>query len=303
MTFTALIAGCALLVMPAIWPVRLLAVLLCLPALLDRPPKPAPGAFELTTLDVGQGLSVVVRTGSHTLVYDTGPAFRTGRDAGELVVLPFLRSAGIRHVDVLMVSHGDLDHSGGMLSVLQGMPTAAMTAGPSVSLSRVSLAQAGVGATRCLAGQHWAWDGVAFDVLHPGREPADSDNNSSCVLRISGAAGSALLTGDIEKQAEKALVTRGLPPTDIVVVAHHGSRSSSTDELVGATHARLAIFSAGYRNRWNFPKPEVVDRWQSAGARTVSTIEGGAISIDVDAASGMRLREYRKEHRRYWSAR
>jgi len=263
-----------------------------------QPPRPAPGAFELDVLDVGQGLAVVVRTHLHTLVYDTGPAFRTGRDTGELVVLPFLRSAGIRSVDALMVSHGDLDHSGGMRSLLQGMPTRIVTAGPSVTSLPATVAS-----TPCMRGQRWQWEGVVFEVLHPGAAHDDDDNNSSCVLRISGAAHSVLLTGDIERPAELALVARGLPATDVVVVAHHGSRSSSTDEWVAAAQAKIAIFSAGYRNQWGFPRPEVVQRWQSSGARTMSTIDAGAIAVAVEPGRSLQVREYRREHRRYWSAR
>jgi competence protein ComEC len=298
LTCLALVTGCGLLVLPAIWPMRALALLLCLPAVLNRPPAPAAGAFAMTVLDVGQGLAIVVQTHAHTLVYDTGPAFRTGTDTGQLVVLPFLRSAGIRQIDTLMVSHGDLDHAGGMLSVLQGMTTRQVSAGPSVVLT-----QAAAESVRCQAGQQWRWDGVSFEVLHPTDAPADSDNDSSCVLRIAGPAGSALLTGDIEKRAESSLVARGLPQTDVVVVAHHGSRSSSTVELVARMRARLAIFSAGYRNRWNFPKADVVERWRSTGARTVSTIDGGAIGVRVDTATGVQVEQYRQAHRHYWSAR
>jgi len=298
LTCLALVTGCVLLVLPAIWPIRALALLLCLPAVCNRPPVPAAGAFAMTVLDVGQGLAVVVQTHAHTLVYDTGPAFRTGTDTGQLVVLPFLRSAGIRRIDTLMVSHGDLDHAGGMRSVLRGMTTRQVSAGPSVVL-----AQAAAESVRCQAGQQWLWDGVSFEVLHPMDAPAGSDNDSSCVLRIAGPAGSALLTGDIEKQAESSLVERGLPQTDVVVVAHHGSRSSSTVELLARVRARIAIFSAGYRNRWNFPKADVVERWRSTGARTVSTIDSGAIGVRVDTATGVQVEQYRQEHRHYWSAR
>jgi competence protein ComEC len=230
-------------------------------------------------------------------MYDTGPAFRTGRDTGELVILPFLRSAGIRHLDTLMVSHSDLDHIGGMHSLLKAMPTQALIVGPSIAS-----VQEQVNTTQCRRGRRWQWDGVDFQVLHPGITYGH-ENDSSCVLRVSASGGSALLTGDIEKPGEIALAAHGLPRTDVVVVAHHGSRSSSTAELIEAARARFAIFSAGYRNRWGFPQPDVVRRWQQAGASTLSTIDSGAIAIMVDAAGVHAPREYRREHRRYWSAR
>lgn len=302
-TFAALVVGGLLLVVPAIWPVRIVAVMLCLPAVVYRPAVPAPGSFELTTLDVGQGLAVVVRTHAHVLVYDTGPAFRTGRDTGELVVLPFLHSVGVRRVDALMVSHGDLDHSGGLYSLLKGLPVTSVVVGPSMSVRSIDSKAERVNTRHCARGQHWVWDGVDFEVLHPDSDRYDSDNDSSCVLRISGQGGSALLTGDIEHMAEAAVVAHGLTQSDLVVVAHHGSRSSSTAELVEAAQAKLAIMSAGYRNRWGFPKPEVSARWQQSGASVWSTIDSGAVVVMVDEQGVRPVREYRKLHRHYWSAR
>lgn len=298
LTFVALLVGATLLVAPVIWPLRLLAVLLCLPAIVNRPTTPSSGAFELVVLDVGQGLAVTVRTRQHTLVYDTGPAFRTGRDTGELVVLPFLRGAGVRQIDTLMVSHDDLDHTGGMQSLLTGMPTRALFVGPSIK----SMPRRG-NTGYCRRGQRWQWDGVDFEVLHPGSQTYAGDNDSSCVLRVSGPGGSALLTGDSESGAENAFVQNGLPRTDVVVVAHHGSRSSSTAGLIEAARAQLALFSAGYRNRWGFPKVDVMRRWQASGARTMSTIDSGAIAITVDTHGVRTPQEYRVAHRHYWSAR
>jgi competence protein ComEC len=188
------------------------------------------------------------------------------------------------------------------------MPVTELLTGPSVSVAKLQAAQharsdSNTQADYCRRGQRWQWDGVTFEVLHPGRTTAVSDNESSCVLRIAGEGGSALLTGDIQQLAEAAIVAGGLPHTDIVVVAHHGSRSSSTLEFIAATQAQLAVFSAGYRNRWGFPKPDVVARWQAAGARPLLTIDGGAITIQVDASGIATASEYRRQHRRYWTAR
>ncbi len=298
--FVALLVGAWLLVIPAIWPVRVAALLLCAPAMLHRPSAPLPGEFELTMLDVGQGLAVSVRTRSHTLVYDTGPAFRSGRDTGELVVLPFLHSIGVRYIDMLMVSHADLDHRGGLLTLLRSMPTRQLLLGPSLRPSEIATA---LNVGGCRAGERWQWDGVTFDVLHPGNASYRSDNDSSCVLRITGSGGSALLTGDVESLAESDIVNRGLPATDIVIVAHHGSRSSSTPALVAAAHAKYALFSAGYRNRWGFPKSDIVARWQQSGASGLSTIDSGAILMTVGARGVAPPTRYRDSHRHYWSGR
>jgi competence protein ComEC len=264
--------------------------------LLWRPAAPEYGAAQLTILDVGQGLASVVRTRSHVLIYDTGPAFRSGRDTGEVVVIPYLHSQGIRAVDKLMVSHGDLDHQGGMNSILQSLPVRHLLVGPSVTVAP------GVPAELCRVGQAWQWDGVAFEVLHPAANTAASDNDSSCVLRIQAAAASALLTGDIQSDAEHALVERALQAVDVVVVPHHGSRTSSTAPFVNATSPQFAVFAAGYRNRWGFPKTDVIERWLGQGARTLSTVSSGAITIEL-AGQPPQAHEYRVEHPQYWRAR
>jgi len=293
--YVALACGAVSIVLPAPWPLRLAAVALCIPAITHRPATPERGNYTVAVLDVGQGLATVVRTRSHTLIYDTGPAFRTGRDTGELVVLPYLRNRGVRAVDRLIVSHGDLDHRGGMQSILTHLRTRAVSLGPSV----VEMP----GAERCRRGQRWVWDAVEFEVLHPDIETFASDNDTSCVLRIVGRGGATLLTGDIEEAGELTLIRASLPPAELVVIPHHGSRSSSTEGFVAATQATLAVVSAGYRNRWNFPKEDIVARWRAAGARVVSTIDSGAVEIEVTERDGWRIQEYRCERRRYWSPR
>ena len=293
LAFVALIAGVLLLVAPGIWPSRLAGVLLCLPVVLHRVPGPGVGNFELSMLDVGQGLAVVVRTQAHVLVYDAGPAFPSGRDAGELAVLPYLRYRGVRHVDALVVSHGDLDHRGGANSVLAAMPVARVLAGPSVGpLLRPR--------SPCWRGQRWTWDGVEFEMLHPVRASRASDNDSSCVLLIHSAAGTVLLAGDVEAVAESEIVASGLPRVTAVVVPHHGSRTSSTATFVAESRPAIALISAGYRNRWGLPRREVVERWAAAGARVLTTADSGAIEITFAAEHAPLAREYRRTHRRYW---
>ena len=291
--FCALVVGSLLLVAPGIWPTRLAGALLCLPVLVHRIPGPGVGNFELAVLDVGQGLAVVVRTQTHALVYDAGPAFPSGRDAGELAVLPYLRHRGVRHLDALVVSHGDLDHRGGANSVLAVMPVGQILTGPSVApLSRPS--------EPCRRGQRWTWDGVQFEILHPPRSGSASDNDSSCVLFVRSSAGSALLAGDVEEAAESALVTSGLPRATAVVVPHHGSRTSSTAAFVAASRPALALVSAGYRNRWGLPRHDVVERWRAAGAQLLTTADSGAIEITFVAGRPPLAREYRRTQRRYW---
>ena len=271
-------------------------------ACLWRPALVPDGAARVTILDVGQGLSVVVETRNHTLVYDAGPSFRSGSDTGQLVVTPFLRSRGIRQVDRVVVSHDDDDHKGGAGSVLALMAARVLTLGPSLPASAFD--NIGAQATRntCRRGETWTWDGVGFRWLHPGDAKYERDNDSSCVLLISAGGHTALLTGDIEAAAERDLVRAGeLPPVDIVVVPHHGSRTSSTPDFVAASRPRWVVYTVGYRNRWNFPVQRVVARWEQAGARSVRTSDGGAITFEL--GSGKVLRppaEYRRERPRPW---
>lgn len=300
--FIALVAGVLLLTLPAIWPLRVTGALLCLPMMFYRAPTPAPGTFELTVLDVGQGLAAVVRTHSRTLVYDTGPSYPSGRSAAELAVLPFLRYRDVRSIDMLMVSHGDQDHSGGLSELLAGLPVRAVSTGPSVAGAPSS-------SKRCERGQRWQWDGVSFTVLHPEGHSGEqtfpeSGNDSSCVLLIQGHEASALLTGDIEVDAERALLEQGLPRVTVVVAPHHGSETSSSSLFVAAVRPDVTIFSTGYRNRWNFPRPAVLERWRSGGARCYDTSASGAITVVFEPrldATKVQVREQRHTQRRYWS--
>ncbi|HKE94679.1 MAG TPA: DNA internalization-related competence protein ComEC/Rec2 [Povalibacter sp.] len=293
----ALGLGALLLLLPGITATRLTAAALCLPALLWRPQLPATGEFRLAMLDVGQGLAVVVQTRRHVLVYDAGPAFRSGRDTGELVVVPYLHSQGVRAVDMLMISHGDMDHRGGMRSILQSLPVQQILVGPSVPVAALH------SAALCTRGETWMWDGVAFEVLHPGATQYARDNDSSCVLRIRGTGGSALLTGDIQSDGESALAATGLGQTDIVIAPHHGSRTSSTRSLVDATRPGLVLFSTGYRNRWGFPRPDVVTRWRHGGAQTLATAQSGAIIVDVSAGGLRPPQQFRVDYPHYWRTR
>lgn len=295
LAFGALVLGAGLLVVPGIWTSRLLGALLCAQAFISPVPRPENGEFQLTVLDVGQGLATVVRTREHVLVYDAGPAFRSGRDAAEFAILPYLRANGVRRLDMLMVSHGDLDHQGGAQTMLDAFAPREVKVGPSVStdLSRHRH-------TKCEAGQQWTWDAVRFEVLHPGADSVAGENDSSCVVRIQGRSGSALLTGDIEREGERALLERGLESVDLVIAPHHGSRTSSTAEFVATAASQVVVFSVGYRNRWGLPKSDVVERWRGSGAQTLMTDRSGAIEISFLPSGAMEIREYRRASRRYW---
>jgi competence protein ComEC len=252
------------------------------------------GAAWVDVLDVGQGLAVVVRTAAHTLLYDTGPLYSAESDAGQRIVVPYLRAQGVGQVDALIVTHRDTDHSGGVIAVQEALPIARTLS----SLPEL------VG-ERCVAGQTWNWDGVHFTILHPQADDyqrkAARSNNMSCVLRIENAFGSVLLTSDIEARDEEALLARATDPlrSDVLLVPHHGSGTSSTPDFVAAVGAREVIIPVGYRNRFQHPRPEVVERY--AGSRVWRSDRDGAVRIDL--ASGIALSSYRSEYRRYWHGR
>jgi competence protein ComEC len=262
---------------------------------LYQPPRPAAGCTDIDVLDVGQGLAVVVTTLRHAVVFDTGPAYRSGSSAADATLLPFLGYRGIRRIDKLVVSHADLDHSGGVATIRENVDVLDVLAGESLP----GLEPA---ARSCVAGDSWHYDGVQFDFLHPSTELRHQGNDASCVLMIKTGAHRVLLTGDIERPAEEELIRDGrIPTVDAVIVPHHGSRTSSSLPFVRALSPSLAIVSASYGNRWGFPKQDVVARWQSTGAQVLATSTSGAIGLRLCAAGGLvSVTRQRAMQRRIW---
>ncbi|MGQ0653579.1 MAG: DNA internalization-related competence protein ComEC/Rec2 [Betaproteobacteria bacterium] len=291
----AALAGAVWLVAPRGVPWRACGLALMAPAFMLLPPTPAPGEAWLTTLDVGQGLAVVVRTASRTLLYDAGPAYGTESDSGLRVVVPALQAAGVSRLDKMVITHEDSDHLGGALSVLESMPVDAFAS--SLPHAHPFHALAGT-VRRCRAGEGWEWDGVRFDFLHPAELMAKR-NDHSCVLRVAAAGGAMLLTGDIERASEERLVRMGLGKSDVLLVPHHGSRSSSTTAFIEAVSPRFAVVPAGYRNRFGHPAKDVVQRYADAGVEILRTDRDGAVTVSLDS-SGIALRGERESRGRYW---
>ena len=284
----------AWVVCPPGWPGRHAAWVAALAVILHEPSRPARSCATVDVLDVGQGLAVSIATRSSTLLFDTGPAFRGGGDAAESVVLPFLSGRGVNRLDELVVSHADLDHAGGVSSLVHALPVGTLRIGE--ALDGLAVAQ------RCVAGTSWRADGIVFDFLYPDAKSDISGNDASCVLQVSAGSYRLLLTGDIERAAEAELLRSGrLQDVDVVIVPHHGSRTSSSPSFVRALHPDLAIISAGFGNRWGLPHVEVVERWRASGAEVMTTAASGAISLRLCEQGGIEaLTRQRLRQRRIW---
>jgi len=262
--------------------------------ILYQPLKPAFGEAWLTLLDVGQGLSAVIQTQNHITIFDTGPRLSDDFDMGENVVLPFLHTLETKKIDMMIISHGDNDHSGGAKAIIENIPVL------DIKTSKPALFP---GASYCLQHQSWEWDGVHFTFLYPTIEKLGLNNDSSCVLKVTTSHYSILLPGDIEKMAEKYLVSelKNELSADILIAPHHGSKTSAVPAFIQSVHPRYILFPVGYRNRYHFPHSIVLTQYKKLGTEMYDSVKSGAIFLkltnDVDLVPIL----YRPEHRFYWS--
>jgi len=292
------LAGVGWLLLPGLR-ARWLGGFMFLPLLFPPVSGPAPGSFEAEVLDVGQGTAILVRTAGHTLLYDTGPALGDN-DAGQQIVLPRLRALGVARLDGLVLTHDDLDHTGGAASVMRDMePRWLLTSLPAghALLKRPFLP--------CVRGQHWQWDGVAFEILNPPdyahAQPERSDNNKSCVLKIAQGSQSLLLTADAERIGELEMTERVADklPATVLVAGHHGSKTSSIAEFVDAVRPQHVVFTMGWKNRFGHPHPSVVRRLAETGATLHRTDRQGWVRLTF-AKDAVEIEHWRAQHRRYW---
>lgn len=285
--------GVIWLLLPQGIPSRWLGGIWLLPLFLPANDELGNGEARFTLLDVGQGLAAVIETRDHVMVFDTGPAYSAQFNTGETVVLPYLHQQGWSRLDLLLISHGDNDHIGGASSVINAMPIDRLLTSVPALLS---------GSDACLAGQAWNWNQVNFELLHPGLsyKGRASENNRSCVLKVTTNHGSILLTGDIERAGEEYLLKTGTAKltADYLVAPHHGSRSSSTEAFVRAIRSDYVLFPVGYLNRYHFPHQDVRQRFQ--GAAQYDTASHGALIVELSAGSDGVPVAYRQKARRYW---
>ncbi|TXI18606.1 MAG: DNA internalization-related competence protein ComEC/Rec2 [Nitrosomonas sp.] len=286
------------------FPARWLGVFAFLPMLILQPPRPGNGELWLTVLDVGQGLAVLARTTNYALLFDTGPRF-SNTDSGARIIAPYLRGEGIRQLDALIVSHADIDHSGGALSLLTAMPVGTLIS----SLDgQHPIHQAALHKIKCHAGQSWQWDDVNFEILHPladdYRNSSNSTNANSCVLKISSRHGNVLLPSDIGNRNEAALLDRAADKlaATVLIAPHHGSNTSSSKTFIEKVNPSLTIFTVGYHNRHRHPRETVIARYRNQGSELLRSDKEGAITV-LFANNRWSVNRWRKIYRRYWQHR
>jgi competence protein ComEC len=291
-------AGALLLLAPRGLPGRWLGVALIVPMFVLRAPQPAHGEAWFTLLDVGLGLAAVVRTRDGTLVYDTGPGFPGGFNAGSAVVAPFLRSQDVPRIERLVVSHADRDHAGGLIDLAERVPIERIDSGEPEDLELPM-------AEPCRAGEHWEWSGVGFRFLHPP-DAGFRGNNASCVLRIEAGGRSILLTGDIEARVERRLARElgSALASDVLVAGHHGSATSTHPEFLDAVAPGLVLYASGYANQFGFPVEEVRERVAAKGIPALDTGLVGAVELRLGPDGAIEgPRSWRERAGRLWTHR
>ncbi len=302
--FCFALAGTVWMLAPRGWPLRWIGVVAWLPLLAGQASRPAAGQVAVTAFDVGQGMALLIETSGHRLLYDSGPAYSPESNGANRVILPYLKARGIGALDAMVVTHSDVDHAGGALSVLDEIPVGWVS---SSLWADHPVVHAAPRHYRCAGGQSWTWDGVLFEMLQPGLASYDDTslkpNARGCTLRITAGNRAILLAADIEAAQEAQLVhdAPGKLRADVLLAPHHGSGTSSTAAFLQAVDPALALFQVGYRNRYRHPKAEVYERYGKLGIMRLRTDEAGAVLIASDDA--FRPRSYRLEHARYWYGR
>ncbi len=293
---TVSILAAAWSLLPRGWPGRWISVPAVLALLSWQAERPPAGCFRLSVLDVGQGQAVLVETSNSELLYDTGPAWPGGGNVVAGTILPYLEYRSIARLSVTVLSHADLDHSGGYPALAAAIPTGRLLAGDATGIGAAA-------PVSCHAVRPWRRDGVRFTFLSVARSVAEPGNNRSCVLEVSAGPTRALLTGDIERPTETALAAAGLlRKASFVTIPHHGSRTSSSTALIDALRPEVAVVSAAHANRWGFPLPGIVRRWEAYATRVLTTAADGAVVATLCPDGMSRVHRERRASALIWRA-
>jgi len=304
--FLLTLVAVLLMLLPKGMPGRWSAVIFLLPLLLSHAKTIMPGEFEVAVLDIGQGLSTVVRTRKHILVFDTGGKMSAASDKGATILVPYLHTLQVKNIDKLVISHADNDHIGGSDSLLKTFPVKTILTSVPEKFADTELAKYPFQkpiVNLCLAGLHWQWDGVNFEFLYPLPTQLHLNNDSSCVLKIWHDQHAILLTGDIEKYAEKNVValSKAKLAATVLIAPHHGSKTSMLDAFIEAVHPAQVVFSVGYLNRYHFPNIKVIEKYKNLQIQTFDTVHSGALiyTFNTNTAAPVPL-EYRRLHHYFW---
>lgn len=255
--------------------------------------------WQLHVFDVGQGLAILIETKGRAILYDTGASFASGFTLSEVVVLPYLKSKGIRQLDAVIISHSDNDHAGGLPFLKDNIVIKKLIANDVMLNSDVA----------CKHGEKFQWQGLTFHMLWPEDSHLGKDNDDSCVIRVSDGENSVLLTGDISKKVEKKLIhlftshEKNALDADILIAPHHGSNTSSTTEFIQAINPKYTVFSAGFLNRWNMPTEKVVKRYNDLNVKHFNTAKSGMVSFTFTPTSTIKVSEYNVHQYPFWFAR
>jgi competence protein ComEC len=270
--------------------------------------------LRITILDVGQGLSVVVESQSKLLVYDVGASYGESFDMGSAVVSPFIVSRGFKQVDRVVVSHGDMDHFGGFKGLSDSLPVKQAVLPPGI-FSHALQGNSFVGEkSYCYASKRWHWEfknssseseWIYFDILLPKLEgrvaEMEDSNNNSCVLLIRWRDISILLPGDIEKHSERLLLENyELPPVDLLVAPHHGSKTSSGRDFIKQLMPTHVVFSAGYQHHFGHPHSDVIKRYELFGSKQWATADNGAVTFEWNYSGDLKVLTAMESKARFW---
>ena len=239
-------------------------------------------------LDVGQGTSVLLTKNNRGVLFDTGPAFPSGYNTADAVILPVLAAKGINQLDWLFISHFDNDHAGSLTQLLE----------------RIPVKQIASNLQGCNQNLSVTWQGLRIEGIWPEASPKVSSNHNSCVVRVSDGTRSVLITGDIDKVAEQSLVDNASQQltADVLIAPHHGSKTSSSENFIRSVAPDFVVFTVGFMNQWDFPRQEVVNRYYLARTKMYSTAESGQVRFSFGVKGKVAVRVYRKDMNNYWYA-
>ncbi len=291
LTVVLAMLGGMLMLFPVGVPGRWIGLFLVLPLFLPPGPRTERGSLLIEALDVGLGMAVLLSTEHHTLLYDSGPGDGREQNLVNTVITPALAGLGRSAPEQIIISHGDLDHAGGLAALLKHYPAAELVANLPVQSGNIE---------SCHSGLAWSHDGFEFRVLHPSTALPYLGNDSSCVLSVRGPGVSVLFTGDISSAIENRLRTTTLASHRVLFVPHHGSKTSSTTEFISAVRPEASVATASLGNRFGFPRDEIRQRYTDAGSKFWSTGECGAVRILLTADGNILAESARRKRNKIW---